>query len=235
MIVFQFDGAYHHWGRLVLQSLRLHEPHTAVLCDTVNLNDRQVEELRAAHPRVVVINETSKFEKTWPEYMAFRKPFVMQNAMQRYPDQPWYGLFDADFLVRKPLGPLWSLLDTHPTALVITDGTWKGKFYRQLVTASGIVLVRRDGKKLIDSWAKWSHHDRRLGSIEPRAWFWDQITLAEAWTEARVPYAVIPMNVYADDQLRPTAAIWSANVPQKKQYYERFQQEYQRQRAVLSR
>jgi hypothetical protein len=234
MIILQFDNVYHHWGLLMLQSLQLHERHTPVLCDTVNLTGRQVAELEQAHGRVVVMNDTSTFSETSPEKMAFRKPFVMQNAMQGYPNQPWYGLFDADFLVRKPLGSLWALMDTHPTALVVTDGMWNGKFYRQLETVSSIVMVRRDGKKLIDCWAKWYYHDKPLGSIEPLYWLWDQITLAEAWTEARVPYAVIPINFYADDQLRPASAIWSANVPQKEEYYERFRREYQRQKANLS-
>jgi len=231
VIVFQFDNAYHHWGLLALQSLQLHEPHTEVFCDTINLTDGQVAELQQAHGRVAIENDTSSMSQTWPERMANRKPFVMQRAIERYPTHPWYCLLDADFLVRRPLQSLWSFLDNNPAALCINDGMEHGKYYRQLETVSSIVLVRPDGKKLIDCWAKWYSYDQPLGTIQPREWYWDQITLAEAWTEAGVPCAVIPLDVYADDQLRPTAAIWSANVPHKKRYYELFRDEYQRQCA----
>lgn len=234
MIIFQFDDLFHKWGLLVVQSLQLHERHTQVLCDTVNLSDRQIAELHEAHARIIVSNDTTTWNETSPAQMAARKPFVMQRAMQRFSDQPWYGLFDADFLVRRSLQPLWSLLGTHPAALFMTNGMWNGKYYRRLITPSGIVLVRPEAKKLIDCWAKWYYHDQPLESIESGAWFWDQITLAEAWAEAGVRCAMIPMNVYGDCQLWPAAAIWSAHVPQKERYYELFRREYLRQRAELS-
>jgi hypothetical protein len=235
VIILQFDGAYFHWGLLVLQSLQLHEPRTAVLCNTVNLAESQVENLERAHSKVAVTNGVSPHIRTTPEQMAARKPFVMQHAMSNYPAEGWYALLDADFLVRRPLNSLWALLETHPAALFITDGFEHGIYYRQLVTPSGIVLVRRDGQKLIDCWAKWCRYDRELGSIAPLSWFWDQITLAEAWTEAGVPCANIPLEVYADDQLRPGAAIWSANVGDRKpRYYELFRDEYNRQLSEIS-
>lgn len=229
VIILQFDNAYHHWGLLALQSLQLHEPRTLVLCNTVNLTAVQISELQQAHTCVEITNGVSD-RSTSPEQMAARKPFVLLHAMQHYPEQPWYALLDADLLVRKPLDPLWSLLDNYPAALYITDGMENGIYYRQLVTPSGIVCVRPDAKKLIDCWAKWYHHAKPIGSIEPLAWYWDQITLAEAWSESGVPCATIPMNVYGDDQLEPTAAIWSAHVGDRKQnYYKLFCDEYQRQ------
>jgi len=235
LIIVQFDKAYYHWGLLMLQSLQLHEPRPPVLCETINLTDPQVAALRSAHENIEVVNDASNPDERAPVQMATRKPFVILRAMERYPAQPWYGLLDVDFLVRKPLGPLWLLLDYRPAALCINNGMWNGKYYRRLVTASMIVLVRRDGKKLIDNWAKWFHHDQPLDSLQPMDWLWDQITLAEAWSESGVECAVIPMNVYSDDQLRPSAAIWHANVPEKKLYYELFRKEYQRQRATLGR
>jgi len=69
--------------------------------------------------------------------------------------------------------------------MFLTDGFEHGKYYRQLVTPSGIVIVRPDARKLIDCWAKWTHHDQPLGLIEPYAWYWDQVTLAEAWEAQR--------------------------------------------------
>jgi hypothetical protein len=208
--------------------MQLHEPNTRVLCDTVNLTDRQVSELRQAHAQAIVTNdETLRLPSV--EHMAYRKPFVMQRAMDRYPDEPWYGLLDADFLVRKPLGPLWSLLDAHPAALCITDGMWRGQFYRRLLVVSAIVIVRPDARKLVDCWAKWYYHDQPLDTIAPLEWLWDQITLAEAWTEANVPCAVIPMDVYGNEELGTGAAIWHANVPEKARYYQLFLNEYQSQ------
>jgi hypothetical protein len=236
LIVLQFDDAYYQWGLLMLQSLALHEPLTAVLCNTVNLADTQVAELRGAHGRLEITNGVAGGSST-PELMAARKPFVVQHAMDHYPDQPWYALLDADFLVRRPLDELWSLLDHNPVALCITDGYEYGIFYPQLVTPSGIVLVRPDGRTLIDRWAKWTLYGQPLGGIAPYKWFWDQLTLAEAWKEAwkevSLPYATIDMAQYYDDALRPGSAIWSANVGDRKQrYYELFREEYQRQRSI---
>ena len=227
MIIFQFDDVYYRWGLLVLKSLQLHEPEIQVLCDTVNLTEGQVTELHGAHARLIVTNDTAS--ETSPAQMAARKPFVMQRVMDRYPNQPWYGLFDADFLVRKPLDDLWALLATHPAALFMTNGMWAGKYYKRLITPSGLVLVRPDGRKLVDCWAKWCSHDEPLESIKPGAWFWDQIALAEAWEEAGVPCSMIPMNIYGDNQLWQSSSIWSAHVPQKDQYYESFSTEYLRQ------
>jgi hypothetical protein len=234
VIIIQFDNAYHHWAVLVLQSLNLHEPRTLVLCNTVNLSQLQLTELERVHGNVQTTNGIST-RSTTPEQMAARKPFVMQHAMEHYPGQPWYALFDADLLVRRPLDSLWSLLNNHPAALFITDGFEHGKYYRQLVTPSAIVMARPDARRLIDCWAKWSHYDQPLGSIGPMEWFWDQVTLAEAWSEAGVPSATISLDVYGDDQLREDAAIWSANVGERKtRYYELFRDEYQRQLRASS-
>ena len=93
----------------------------------------------------------------------------------------------------------------------------------------GTVFKRHDGKKLIDCWAKWHDHDQPLESIQPGAWFWDQITLAEAWEEAGVSCAMIRMNIYGDNELWKTSSIWSAHVPQKDHYYDLFCKEYLRQ------
>ncbi len=117
----------------------------------------------------------------------------------------------------------------------MTNGMWEGKFYRRLTKPSGIVLVRRDAPQLIDCWAKWYHHDQPLDSIKPLAWFWDQITLVEAHAEAGVACASISMHVYADCELQPGAAIWSAHVGDKKErYYEVFEREYRRQQQQQS-
>jgi hypothetical protein len=231
VIILQFDSAYHHWGLLMLQSLQLHEPGTSVLCDTVNLTPGEMGQLQRAHARVTAINCASA-NPTTPELMAARKPFVIEQAMGRYPDEPWYALLDADFLVRRPLASLWSLVDGLPAALFTTDGYEHGIYYRQLVNPSGIVLVRPDARRLIECWAKWTRHPEPLGSIEPLAWFWDQVTLTEAACEAGIPSESIPLHIYADDQLRPDSSIWSANVGDRKpEYYERFRAEYGRQLA----
>ena len=229
MIILQFDDRYLRWGALMLRSLALHEPRRRVLADTVNLRPEQVTEVHAAHPQVQLDNDTVGWPTTTPAQMANRKPAVMQRVMDSYPNEPWYGLFDADFLVRRPLGDLWSLMDRHPAALIMTTGMWQGRYYRRLVTPSGIVLVRPDGRALIDGWAKWMGHDRPLEGIEPGEWFWDQLALLEAQEETPLHYGLIPIETFADCQLSPAGAIWSANVPGKDYYYALFQVEYQRQ------
>ena len=142
MIILQFDNAYFHWALLALQSLQLHEPQTRVLCNTVNLTGPQIAKLETVHRCVELTNGVSN-RLTTPEQMAARKPFVVQHAMQNYPEEPWYALFDADLLVREPLQPLWSLLDDCPAALCITDGMENGRFYRWLVTVSSILWSAR--------------------------------------------------------------------------------------------
>jgi hypothetical protein len=233
MIILQFDDAYYHWGLLAIQSLWLHESKTPVLCNTANLTESQIGELKNAHQGVSVTNGVS-FARTHADQMAARKPFVILHAMDCYPEARWYALLDADFLIRRPLGSLWSFVDKYPAALFVTDGYENGRYYRQLITPSGIVLVRPDARRLIDCWAKWHNYERPLYSIAPGEWYWDQITLAEAWIESGIPCAKIPLETYADDVLRDNSAIWSANVGDRKQeYYERFRDEYRRQRTEL--
>src|SRR5262245_19575705 len=108
MIVLQFDDRYHHWGALMLRSLALHEPRKRVLADVGNLSPEQVEEISRAHPKVTVRADTCP--ETSPAQMAIRKCFVLQWAMDEHPREPWYGIFDADFLVRRPLHHLWALM-----------------------------------------------------------------------------------------------------------------------------
>ena len=232
MIIVQFDHHYFNWAHLMLRSLALHETRDPVLADTVNLSLDQVQELRQISLHLTIDNLTIPEGVISKAFMANRKAFVMQKAMDRFPDEPRYGLFDADLLIRSPLDDLWSYLDTHPTALFVTNGMWQGRFYLRLVTPSGIVLVRPDGRELIDIWAKWFMHDQPIEAIKPREWFWDQVTLAMARQESQLPIQPIPMHIFANADLFPEAAIWSAHVLQKEDYYVRFQQEYERQRQT---
>lgn len=215
----------------MVRSLALHEPDKRVLLDTVNLSPAQVSELGQAHPRVIVENDTTSWQKTSPEQMVNRKPFVMQKAMDAYPDEPSYGLFDADFLVRRSLDGLWSTLRRHQASLFWTNGRWRGRYYRHLVIPSGLVLVRPDGRALIDNWAKWYAYDEPLDGIEPRQWYWDQLTLLKAREETPLRYAVVSMYRFADCRLSSSAAIWSANAGAgaKRRFYNQFLREYERQ------
>src|SRR5262245_44971476 len=167
MIILQFDHNYYRWGNLMLRSLALHEPNQRLLADTVNLLPEQVAELRQMYPGLIVQNDITGTNPTAVQ-MANRKALVLQKALDAYPDEPWYGLFDADFLVRRPLTSLWSLLDEHQAALLLTNGLWDGQVYPRLITLSGMVLVRTDGRLLIDNWAKWYWYDRPIDTIQPR-------------------------------------------------------------------
>lgn len=234
MIVLQYDAPYAHWGLLMLRSLALHEPGTKVLVDGVNLDPEQRAAVARAHPRVAVRAET--WETTSPERMVNRKCFVLGRAMDEHPEEPWYCLMDADFLVRRPLPDLWALMHRAETALLVTSGVWRGRVYQHLITPSGIVLVRRDGRALVDRWARWNAHGEAIAGIRPGAWFWDQVTLLMARDEAPLSYAVIPMGDFADCSLHARAAIWSANVPpgDKGRYYRCFREEHERQLARSS-
>ena len=229
MIVLQFDDRYHHWGELMLRSLALHEPRKRVLADVVNLRPEQVEELARAHPKVIVRTETAA--ETTPEGMVNRKCFVLQRVMNEYPRERWYGLFDADFLVRRPLRDLWAMMQRVPAALIVTNGVWQGRVYQHLMTPSGIVMVRPDGRALIESWVRWQSSQEAIAGIRPGAWFWDQVTLLRARDEALLPYVAIPMRQFADCELRTDSAIWSANVDRqdKDHYFRRFSAELERQ------
>ena len=172
MIVVQFDSVYYHWGLLMVRSLALHEPRRKVLTDTVNLSGKQQAELKRAHPRILVTSEAIAGNGSLRAEMARRKTMVLQRAFDTFPDEPWFGMFDADMLVRRPLTDLWSLLDGHQAALLMTDGVWEGRVYPHLFTPSGIVLVRRDGRELVDSWVKWDRHPDALHGRRPGEWFW---------------------------------------------------------------
>ncbi|HEX4966650.1 MAG TPA: hypothetical protein VF173_37920 [Thermoanaerobaculia bacterium] len=229
MIVLQFDDRYHHWGELMLRSLALHEPGERVLADVVNLRPEQVEEISRAHPKVIVRTETAV--ETTPELMINRKCFILQRVMNEHPREPWYCLFDADFLVRRPLRPLWALMHRFPVALILTNGMWQGRVYQHLITPSGIVMVRPDGRELIESWVRWQSSEEAIAGIQPGAWYWDQVTLLRARDEACLDYAVIPMQDFADCELRADSAIWSANVDRREKdlYFRWFSEEHERQ------
>ena len=233
MIVLQFDGGYAHWGLLMLRSLALHEPGQKVLVDGVNLSPKQWAEVSQAHPRVT-LRKTR--EETSPERMANRKPLVLQRVMDEHPEEPWYGLMDADFLVRRPMPDLWNLMRRADAALIVTDGLWKGRVYQHLITVSSLVMVRPGGRPLIDHWARWTAHKRAIAGIRPGAWFWDQVTLLKARNETSLTYAVIPIGDFADCGFHPGTAIWSAHVAfeDKERCYALFFEEHERQAAESS-
>jgi hypothetical protein len=90
MIIFQFDDVYHKWGLLVVQSLQLHESHTRVLCDTVNLTDRQIT-VHEAHARIIALNDTTTWNETSPTRMVARNHLQFRKVRQRFSDQPWFA------------------------------------------------------------------------------------------------------------------------------------------------
>src|SRR2546430_14406257 len=101
MIVLQFDAAYFEWGLLMVRSLALHEAEKKLLADTVNLDAEQQRRLERAHPRIALKSETIVPDESLRERMACRKIQVLQRAMDVFPDERWFGLFDADMLVRR--------------------------------------------------------------------------------------------------------------------------------------
>jgi hypothetical protein len=231
MIVLQFDSVYYHWGLLMVRSLALHEPRKQVLADTVNLSGQQNAELKRAHPRILVTSDGIADHGSLRAEMARRKTMVLQRALDTFPDEPWFGMFDADMLVRRALPDLWSLLDGHRAALCMTNGVWDGRVYPHLFTPSGIVLVRRDGRELVDSWAKWDSHPSAIHGHRPGEWFWDQCTLLQASEDARVKCAVIPFYRFCCNQYSGNAAIWSAHGGGKERSYQDFLLEHEVQRV----
>lgn len=232
MIVLQFDSAYYHWGLLMVRSLALHEPRKQVLADTVNLSGPQQVELKRAHPRILVTNEAIAANASLRAEMARRKTMVLQRALDTFPDEPWFAMFDADMLVRRALSDLWSLLDGHQAALLMTNGVWDGRVYPHLFTPSGIVLVRRDGRELVDSWAKWDCHPKALHGHRPGEWFWDQCTLLQASEDSRVKCAAIPFHLFCCDKCSHHAAIWSAHGGGKERHYWAFLREHEVQQVL---
>lgn len=73
-----------------------------------------------------------------------------------------------------------------------------------------------------------------MDAIPPCGWFWDQLTLVQAWCEARLAYAIIPIHIFADSRLSANAAVWSANVKDKQHYYTLFRQGYELQQQALA-
>ena len=231
MIVLQFDGAYLRWALLLLRSLALFEPDHRVLCDTVGLDITQLDELEQSHPGTLCLNSPRPAELRRAD-MANRKAFVLRNAMDQFPEESWFCLLDADMLVRRPLDELWRLVDDAPAALMFTDGIWAEQFYARLVTVASVVLVRRDGRDLVDRWARLYNHDSPVDEVAPREWFWDQVTLFLAWCESPLWIATIPISQFANVQLDGHAAIWAANVPDKDRYFHYFEAEYRRHYAM---
>ena len=132
---------------------------------------------------------------------------------------------------RRRLDDLWNLVEDAPVALIFTNGMWQGRFYLRLVTPAGIVLVRRDGRELVDRWADWQGRNLSVDGLRPGVWFWDQVTLFLAWCQTRRPVARIPLHRFVNAGLDAGASIWSAHVPDKEGYFRLFEVEYDRQSA----
>jgi len=232
MIVLQFDSVYYHWGLLMVRSLALHEPRKQVLADTVNLSGQQQAELKRSHPHILVTSKAIAGHVSLRAEMARRKTMVLQRALDTFPDEPWFAMFDADMLVRRALPDLWSLLDDHQAALLMTNGVWEGRVYPHLFTPSGVVLVRRDGRELVDSWVRWDCHPGALHGHRPGEWFWDQCTLLQAKEDSRVKCAAIPFQRFFGNQVHGHAAIWSAHGGWKARDYRYFLVEHEVQRVL---
>ena len=229
MIIIQFDQKYLRWAQLMLQTLALFEPEQKILLDTIGLAPQQVTALTERHPGVCISNDPDGLPGG-REAMVCRKPFVMQRAMDTYPDEPWYCLMDADSLIRRPLTRLWRYMAIYPTAIMMTNGLWRGRVYQHLITPSAIVMARPDGRLLIDNWVKWTQHDQPMFNIKPGGWFWDQICLSYAWRESKLPYGNIGCHHHANGVFSGDATIWSAHVEphEKDWYFEQFQRETNR-------
>jgi hypothetical protein len=232
MVILQCDKAYHRWAILMVRSLSRHEPVIKVYVDTLNLHADEIRELERAHPNITVTNAATAEGMTRRDEMACRKPSVFLRAIDAHPYERWYGLFDVDLLVRRPLPDLWAALDEHQAAVIMTDGYWQGRMYEHLLIPSGLVLIRRDGQTLIESWAKWMKYATPLCNRKPGEWFWDQCTLLQAKRETDLKYACIPMERFADASLSPFSSIWSAHHGDKAVFYSRFSDEYARQHAL---
>ena len=229
MIIVQFDAKYHHWAHLLIRSLQLHEPTERILVDGVNLADGQVAELHSAHDKIHVLNDTTTWAEVTPKIMVSRKPFVFLNAMDRFPNESRYALLDADFLVRRELSQLWAKVDHQPTALFRTNGMWQGRYYQHLETPSGIVLIRPDGRQLIEAWGEFAKLTEPIGKVQPQGWHWDQATLIKALRQTKIGFCTIPMHIYADERLTEMAVIWSAHIGDgKERYFELFLREHER-------
>lgn len=206
MIAIQFDGNYLHWGTLLLRSLALHEPRKRVVADTIGLSREQAAAVRAAHPRVIHQDRPAPAGGTSRDSMVNEKVWFLRQVAGDYPREPWYCLFDADLLVRRPLAALWSCMRwaevgivTNPRAAVHTR-VW-----------GSLVLFRREGRALLDNWAR-EYSTRAIGGFRPGQFFFDQASLAVAVERTPVRYARIPQAEYLDHLLREDSSIWSAHV-----------------------
>lgn len=232
MIILQFDAGYLRWGALLLRSLALHEPRKRVLADTVGLSPAQAAGVRAAHPKVTVVDSPPPEGGAGRTSMANRKCLVLERVMAEYPREPWYCLMDADFLVRRPLAPLWSAMSWADAALLTTPGLRRRP--PDLVNGvwSSLMLVRPSARPLVERWVYW-HGRRSIAGFRRGVWWWDCVTLAKARLETPLRYALVSFPEYMDDRLTPGSSIWSANAPatEKDGIYRRFLAEHERQRA----
>ena len=203
-----------------------------MLADTVNLSGQQQAELKRTHPQILVTSEAIARNGSLRAEMARRKTMVLQRALDTFPDEPWFGLFDADMLVRRTLTDLWSLLVGHQAALLMTNGVWEGRVYPHLFTPSGIVLVRREGRELVDSWAKWDSHPGRAPWASAGRMVLGPMHPASGQEDSRVKCAVIPFHRFCSNQCSANAAIWSAHGGWKERSYRGFLIEHERQRVL---
>ncbi|MFL6192981.1 MAG: hypothetical protein ACJ75H_02325 [Thermoanaerobaculia bacterium] len=232
MIILQFDAGYLRWGALLLRSLALHEPRKRVLADTVGLSPAQAAEVRAAHPKVIVVDSPPPEGGAGRTSMANRKCLVLERVMDEYPREPWYCLMDADLLLRCPVPFLWASLRGLDAALALNPSLRRRPPGLSNGALTGLVLVRPGARPLVDSWVRW-HWRRRIGEFAHNCWWWDCVTLSRAVLETRVRYAVIPPAEFLDYRRRPGSPIWSGECdPEAKDaVFDLLAAEHKRQRA----
>lgn len=225
MIAIQFDRNYFHWGVLLLRSLALHEPRKRVVADTVGLSRRQAAEVAGTHPKVIHQDRPAPAGGTSRDSMVNEKVWFLRQVAGDYPREPWYCLFDADFLVRRPLTSLWGCMRWAEVGVVVNPA-WP----IHMRVWGSLVLFRREGRALLDNWAR-EYSTRAIGGFRPGQFFFDQASLAMAVERTPVRYARIPQAEYLDHLLREDSSIWSAHVAleEKDRVYRRFLAEHERQ------
>ena len=240
VILISFDDVYFRFAKTLLYSLEKWGNGIEKKLYTVNLAENKRNELYEQFSNITIINKNIYLRKgrRLRLYMANRKASVFLDAVNRYKSDT-YIYFDADILMRDSVDNLVREMGDNDAALLYRPSAngFHVKINSSIVivkTGNGIGLIREWNKQMRKRFAIFTTdkslsisdilRNKKPGYPKPLciakgSWFWDQITLYEAFKVLPLQYSTLQIDRYLNGNFAPWAAIWSGHSADKDYVY----------------
>ena len=229
MFITHFDSKYVRWGKILLHTHNDKYNGAPIYVSGVNLRNEDIEELQSIHPGAIIDNEILKLEdipitKTrdrWggqtghnlPEFMACRKSWVLQSAFEKFPDEPYYVMTDADIFINRYYDFMDGIKNTDAGFLIGGDPGQTGQGLHTQVMSGLIVVKNNDAThQLVNEWVNKIKNNSQIEHWKQWEWFWDQLTLNLSLQESLkqgLKISQIPHQFFVNTQMSSDAYLWS--------------------------